>query len=96
MRPGASGYAALLACGAAWGLTTPLIKTATQAGHGALGIALWQGALNVALLGAVLVCVADMAVRSLPGLQELKLGVLTSLLGAPVFIWLVWRERVRW
>jgi iron complex transport system permease protein len=49
-----------------------------------------------ALLGAVLVCVADMVVRSLPGLQELKLGVLTSLLGAPVFIWLVWRERVRW
>ncbi len=53
---------------------------------------LWSSAA----LGAGLVCVADMVVRSLPGLQELKLGVLTSLLGAPVFIWLVWRERVRW
>lgn len=52
--------------------------------------------LPSALLGAVLVCVADILVRLLPPGPELKLGVLTSLLGAPLFIWLVWRERRRW
>jgi iron complex transport system permease protein len=49
-----------------------------------------------ALMGAILVCLADIAVRLLPAGPELKLGVLTSLLGAPLFIWLVWRERRRW
>lgn len=52
--------------------------------------------LPAALLGAVLVCVADIVVRLLPPGQELKLGVLTSLMGAPLFIWLVWKERRRW
>ena len=52
--------------------------------------------LPAALLGAVLVCFADVIVRLLPPGQELKLGVLTSLLGAPLFIWIVWKERKRW
>ena len=52
--------------------------------------------LPSACMGAVLVCAADMAVRALPGVQELKLGVLTSLIGAPVFVWLVWRGRAQW
>jgi len=43
-----------------------------------------------------LVCAADILVRALPPGQELKLGVLTSLLGAPLFLWLVWQERNRW
>lgn len=49
-----------------------------------------------ALAGACLVCLADIAVRLLPPGRELKLGVLTSLLGAPLFVWLVWRERRQW
>ncbi|NOX09091.1 MAG: iron ABC transporter permease [Gammaproteobacteria bacterium] len=48
------------------------------------------------LSGAILVCVADIIVRLLPPGQELKLGVLTSLIGAPLFIWLVWKERRQW
>ena len=52
--------------------------------------------LPSALLGAVLVCLADVIVRMLPPGQELKLGVLTSLVGAPLFIWIVWKERKRW
>ena len=52
--------------------------------------------LPSALLGAVLVCMADVIVRMLPPGQELKLGVLTSLIGAPLFIWIVWQERKRW
>lgn len=49
-----------------------------------------------ALAGAILVNVADIVVRTLPPERELKLGVLTALLGAPLFIWLVWKERKRW
>lgn len=49
-----------------------------------------------ALAGATLVCMADICVRLLPPQHELKLGVLTSLMGAPLFIWLVWRDRKRW
>ncbi|MBD7975947.1 MULTISPECIES: FecCD family ABC transporter permease [Pseudomonas] len=49
-----------------------------------------------ALAGACLVCLADMAVRLLPAGRELKLGVLTALIGAPLFIWLVWKERKQW
>jgi len=49
-----------------------------------------------ALAGAILVCAADIFVRLLPFGQELKLGVLTSLLGAPLFIWIVIRESKRW
>jgi len=49
-----------------------------------------------ALAGGMLVCVADMLVRLLPPGQELKLGVLTSLLGAPLFVWLVFKERRKW
>ena len=52
--------------------------------------------IPAALAGAVLVCMADIGVRLLPPGRELKLGVLTSLLGAPLFIWLVWKERKRW
>jgi len=49
-----------------------------------------------ALAGGMLVCIADMLVRLLPPGQELKLGVLTSLLGAPLFVWLVFKERSKW
>ncbi len=49
--------------------------------------------LPSALGGAVLVQAADIAVRSIPLGAELKLGVVTALLGAPFFLWLVLRLR---
>src|SRR5690606_13831248 len=52
--------------------------------------------LPSALAGASLVCLADIVVRLLPPGRELKLGVLTALIGAPLFIWLVCKERKRW
>ncbi|MEO8316203.1 MAG: iron ABC transporter permease [Pseudomonadota bacterium] len=45
------------------------------------------------LCGAVLLLTADIATRALPFDQELKLGVLTGLVGSPFFIWLVWRMK---
>jgi iron complex transport system permease protein len=46
-----------------------------------------------AVLGAALVLAADIATRLMPFGPELKLGVLTSLLGTPFFFWLVLRLR---
>jgi iron complex transport system permease protein len=46
-----------------------------------------------ALCGAVLLLIADIATRVLPLDQELKLGVLTGLVGSPFFMWLVWRMK---
>jgi iron complex transport system permease protein len=49
-----------------------------------------------AMAGAMVVTLADILVRLLPPERELKLGVLTALVGAPFFIWLVYKERSRW
>jgi iron complex transport system permease protein len=47
--------------------------------------------LPSALVGAVLLLLADVAARVAPTSAEMRIGVLTSLLGAPFFFWLVWR-----
>ena len=49
--------------------------------------------LPAALLGALIVLAADLASRLIHSGPELRLGVLTSLLGAPVFLWVVLRAR---
>lgn len=46
-----------------------------------------------ALGGASLLLAADTAARVLAPMRDLKLGVLTALVGAPFFLWLVWRTR---
>lgn len=46
-----------------------------------------------ALGGALATLVADIACRLVPTLGELKLGIVTALLGAPFFLWLLTRER---
>jgi iron complex transport system permease protein len=49
--------------------------------------------LPAALLGALLLLAADIATRLINVGPELKLGVFTSLIGAPFFFWLVLRLR---
>ena len=52
-----------------------------------------------ALAGAWLLLLADMLVRLLPDLlggQELKIGVVTSLLGGPFFLYLLVKRRAQW
>lgn len=51
--------------------------------------------LPSALGGAALILAADIAVRVLLPGRDLKLGVLTALLGTPVFLHLVWKSRGR-
>ena len=48
-----------------------------------------------ALGGAAMLLAADVAVRLLAPGKDLKLGVLTALVGAPFFLWLVYSTRRR-
>lgn len=45
------------------------------------------------LIGAILLTCADIAVRLIPSTTEIKIGALTSLLGAPLFAYLVLARR---
>ena len=47
-----------------------------------------------ALLGALLLVLADIGVRVIPSDFELKLGVVAALIGAPVFIWIAAKRRL--
>ncbi len=48
-----------------------------------------------ALAGACLLLAADIAVRLIPSTTDIKVGVLTSLVGVPFFLYLIVRERRR-
>lgn len=52
--------------------------------------------LPSALAGAVMLTGADLAARLIPTPVELKLGVLTALVGAPMFAALAWRTARSW
>ena len=49
-----------------------------------------------ALAGAVLLVLADLAARVIPTPEELKLGVVTALFGAPLFALVAWRASRSW
>ena len=51
--------------------------------------------LPAALGGAALILAADIAVRLLLPGRDLKLGVLTVLLGTPIFLHMVWKTKGR-
>ncbi len=46
-----------------------------------------------ALLGGLILVLADIGVRLIPTDNELKLGVVAALIGAPVFVWIAMRRR---
>jgi iron complex transport system permease protein len=48
------------------------------------------------LAGAALLTLADVLVRLIPTVAELKLGVVTAFLGVPVFLVHLLRERRLW
>ena len=49
--------------------------------------------LGSASVGAILLLLADVAVQTLPANTEMKLGVITSLVGAPFFLLLILKSR---
>ena len=72
------------------GLAAPhLVRAAVRDDPGKI---LWPSALA----GALLLTAADLAARLMPTEQELKLGVVTALFGAPVFALLAWRAARSW
>ena len=49
--------------------------------------------INAALLGAILLVLADVFARNIIPPAELPIGIITALLGAPVFLWILLRQR---
>jgi iron complex transport system permease protein len=82
--------ACVAVCGAIGfiGLVAPIFARRLTGGHPGRAI------FPAALLGATLLLMADLATRLAPLGRTLPIGVLTSLLGAPFFLWLV--ARMRW
>ena len=52
--------------------------------------------LPSAIMVAVLLVLADLAARIIPTAEPLKLGVMTALVGAPVFALIAWRASRSW
>ena len=72
------------------GLAAPhLVRAAVRGDPGRL-------LLPSALAGALMLVVADLLARITPTDQELKLGVFTALVGAPLFALIAWRAAREW
>jgi iron complex transport system permease protein len=70
------------------GLVAPIFARRLTRGHPGRAI------LPAALIGALLLILADLAVRLAPLGRTLPIGVVTALIGAPFFLWLV--AHMRW
>ena len=70
------------------GLVAPIFARRLTRGHPGRAV------LPAAMIGALLLTTADLAVRLAPLGRTLPIGVLTALLGAPFFLWLV--AHMRW
>jgi iron complex transport system permease protein len=71
------------------GLVAPIFARRLTRGHPGRAI------LPAALIGALLLIAADLCVRLAPLGRTLPIGVVTALIGAPFFLWLVARMRLR-
>ncbi|RAP40252.1 iron ABC transporter [Rhodovulum viride] len=85
---GATGAAVAVSGGIGFvGIVVPhLLRLATGPDHRPLLV-------NAALLGAALLIGADMIARSLIAPAELPIGIVTAILGGPVFLWILLRRR---
>jgi iron complex transport system permease protein len=70
------------------GLVAPIFARRLTRGHPGRAI------LPAAMMGALLLTLADLAVRAAPLGRVLPIGVVTALIGAPFFLWLV--AHMRW
>ncbi len=84
----ATGAATAMAGGIGFvGIVVPhLLRLAGGPSHAAL-------LPNAALLGAALLSGADILARTLVAPAELPIGIVTATLGAPVFLWILLRQR---
>lgn len=86
---GATGAAVAISGGIGFiGIVVPhLLRLATGPDHNTL-------LPNAALLGAILLLAADMIARVMIAPAELPIGIVTAILGAPVFLWILLKRRV--
>ena len=71
------------------GLVAPLFGRRLSRGHPGSAM------IPAALIGAVLLTLADLAVRAVPLDRPIPVGVITALFGTPLFIWMVVTMRRR-
>ena len=85
---GASGAAVAVSGGIGFvGIVVPhLLRLATGPDHRTL-------LPNAALLGASLLVLADMLARVIIAPAELPIGIVTAVLGAPIFLWILLKRR---
>ncbi|MEM7519998.1 MAG: iron ABC transporter permease [Pseudomonadota bacterium] len=85
---GATGCAVAVSGGIGFiGIVVPhLLRLSTGPDHRPLLI-------NAALLGAILLVLADVVARNVIPPAELPIGIITAVLGAPVFLWILLRHR---
>ena len=85
---GATGAAVAVSGGIGFiGIVVPhLLRLATGPDHHSL-------LPNAALLGATLLLAADMIARVIVAPAELPIGIVTAILGAPVFLWILLKRR---
>lgn len=84
----ATGAAVALAGGIGFiGIVVPhLLRLASGPDHRPL-------LLNAALLGGALLVLADVLARVIIAPAELPIGILTAIMGAPIFLWILLRQR---
>ncbi|MFV0358741.1 FecCD family ABC transporter permease [Tropicimonas sp.] len=85
---GATGTAVAVSGGIGFvGIVVPhLLRLATGPDHRTL-------LPNAALLGATLLLAADMIARTIVAPAELPIGIVTAIIGAPFFLWILLRQR---
>lgn len=69
------------------GLVAPVIARRITRGHPG------KAMIPAALIGAVLLTLADLAVRAVPLDRPIPIGIVTALFGTPLFLWLIVRMR---
>lgn len=69
------------------GLAAPFLARALVGGDPGRALA------PSAAIGAALLTAADIGVRLIPATTEIRVGVATAMIGAPLFLWLAWSRR---
>lgn len=93
-----AGAAAVTLCGAATALVGPIGFVGLVVPHAVrqlVGVDHRWLLPTSALVGATLLTVADVVGRVVARPAEVDVGIITALVGAPVFIWIVRRQNVR-
>lgn len=95
---GTAALGAVVLCGAATAVAGPIAFVGLVVPHACRLLAgvdhRWLLPFS-ALLGAALLTAADVAGRVVARPAEVDVGIVTALIGAPFFIWIVHRQKVR-